>query len=101
MGRSWDGRGFADRAFQASNEYTSFKLALDLIAFKALMNNSQTEGSVVGYNPTLNQVQSVMSKLQGSDGGVFTNYLITNGQVVVPSNTYRNGETTSLFVLAE
>ena len=30
-----------------------------------------------------------------------TNYEILNGQIVVPLGTYENGETTSLFVLAE
>ena len=37
----------------------------------------------------------------GSDGGVVTNYEILNGQIVVPPGTYDNGETISLFVLAE
>lgn len=99
----WDGHGFADMAYQTSSpkEYTSYKLALDLIAFKALMNNSYTEGSIVSYTSAINQVQTVMSKLQGSDGGVITNYEIVNGQPVVPAGTFENGETTSLFVLAE
>ncbi len=97
----WNGQGFADQAYNQSEGYTSYKLALDLIAFKALMNNSHTEASVVSYNSTLNQVQGIMSQLQGSEGGVITNYLFVNGQVVIPPNTYENGETTSLFVLAE
>lgn len=97
----WNGQGFADRAYNHSGEYDSYKLALDLIAFRALMNDSHTEASVVSYNSTLNMVQSVMSRLQGGDGGVVTNYLIVNGQVTVPLNAFENGETTSLFVLAE
>lgn len=97
----WNGQGFADAAHTHSGEYDSYKLALDLIAFKALMDNPHTEASVTSYNSTLNQVQSVMSKLQGSDGGVITNYLIMNDQVTIPPNTFENGETTSLFALAE
>ena len=59
-----------DQAFQNSpNGYTSYKLALDLIAFKALMNNSHTEGSALSYSSTIMEVQSIMSKLQGSEGG--------------------------------
>lgn len=96
----WDGNGFADTAFQASHEYTSYKLALDLIAFKALMNDSHTEGSVVSYTSTMNQVQDKMSKLQGADGGVITNYQLANGVIQIPPNTFENGETTSLFVLS-
>jgi hypothetical protein len=42
-----------------------------------------------------------MSKLQGSGGGVITNYTFSGGQLVIPPDTYENGETTSLFVLAE
>ena len=97
----WDGQGFADQAFQARYGYSSYKLALDLIAFKELMNNSYTEGSVVSYSSVISQVQDVMSKLQGSDGGVVTNYMFVNGELKSLSNTYENGETTSLLVLAE
>jgi hypothetical protein len=99
----WDGKGFADIAYKSSpNGYTSYKLAIDLIVFKALMNNSRTEGSAVAYKSTLSQVQAMMSKLQGKDGGVITNYEVgQNGQIEIPPNTYENGETTSLFLLAE
>lgn len=103
VNKMWNGNGFADAPYQNSSpqEYTSYKLALDLIAFKALMNDSHTEGSVVSYNSTINQVQGMMSKLQFSDGGVISNYQILNGTIQIPLNTYENGETTSLFVLAE
>lgn len=97
----WNGQGFADKAYSHSGEYDSYKLALDLIVFKALMNDSRTEASVVSYNSTLNQVQGMMSELQGSDGGVMTDYQLVNGQLVIPPDTFENGETTSLFVLAE
>ncbi len=99
----WNEQGFADQAYRSSPKgYTSYKLALDLIAFKSLMNNSKTEGSVVSYSSTINQVQTVMSALQGKDGGVPTNYLsVVNGNATIGTDTYENGETTSLFVLAE
>ena len=96
----WDGHGFADRAFQASGEYDSYKLALDLIAFRVLMNDSHTAGRVAAYSSVIAQVQGVMSGLQGSDGGVITNYLIMNGAIQMPPGVLENGETTSLFVLA-
>jgi hypothetical protein len=97
----WNGQGFADRVYTRSGEYASYKLALDLIAFKALMDDPHTEASIMSYNSTLNQVQNMMSKLQGSDGGVITDYQILNGQLMISPNTYENGETTALFVLAE
>jgi hypothetical protein len=84
-----------------SGEYDSYKLALDLIVFKALMGDRHTEASVVSDNSTLNQVQGMMSKLQDGDGGVLTNYKFVGGRLVIPPNTYENGETTSQFVLAE
>jgi hypothetical protein len=99
----WNGQGFADQAYQSSpNGYTSYKLALDVMAFRLLMNNSNTEGSVASYTSTINQVQTVMSALQGKDGGVPTNYLsVVNGNATISAGTYENGESTSLFVLAE
>jgi hypothetical protein len=99
----WNGQGFADQAYQSSpNGYTSYKLALDLITFKLLMNNWKTEGSIASYNSTINQVEKVMSLLQGEDGGVLTNYLgFQNGTLYISSGTYENGETTSLFALAD
>jgi hypothetical protein len=99
----WNGYGFLDEPYNLSSvkEYTSYKLAVDLIVYKALMANSNTESQTVIYNSTLAQVQNIMSKLQGSDGGVITNYQIVNGVIQIPRNTFENGETTSLFVLAE
>ena len=98
----WDGRGFADKAYNySSNGYDSYKLAVDLIVFKALMTNPNTEGAIVSYNSTLTQVQSVMSNLQGGDGGVISNYDFLNGAIKIAANTYENGETTSLFILAQ
>ncbi|MHB1908288.1 MAG: hypothetical protein ACYCQJ_05370 [Nitrososphaerales archaeon] len=98
----WDRHGFADNDFKSSpNGYASYKLAVDLIAFKALMNNANTVSGVSSYNSTIVQVESMMSKLQGSDGGVISNYEVVNGQIQIAANTYENGETTSLFVLAE
>lgn len=99
----WDGHGFADNDYKSSpNGYASYKLAVDLIVFKALMNNASTVSSVSSYNSTITQVESMMSKLQGSDGGVISNYEMVNGELnITQSGTYENGESTSLFVLAE
>lgn len=44
----------------------------------------------------------MMSRLQEKDGSVITNYEIPyNGEPYAVADTYENGETTSLFVLAE
>jgi biopolymer transport protein ExbD len=99
----WNGNGFVDRAYLASQGYDSYKLAIDLFVFKALMANPNTEARIASYNSTITQVQAIMSKLQGSDGGVATNYQVTsNGNIAINlSGVYENGETTSLFVLAK
>ncbi len=96
----WDGNGFADVVFQGSHVYTSYDLALDLIAYRGLADNSHTRESAALHLATINQVANIMSELQAADGGVITNYLVTNGGIQVPPNTYENGETTSLFVIA-
>jgi biopolymer transport protein ExbD len=98
----WDGYGFADKAYNSSaNGYDSYKLAVDLIAFKALLANPNTEANISSYNTTISEVRGIMSILQASNGGVITNYESVNGTIVIPPNTFENGETTSLFVLAE
>lgn len=99
----WDGYGIADKPNNGSaNGYTSYKLAIDLIVYEALMANPNTEAQIVSYNSTMTQVQSMMSKLQQSDGGVISNYEVLNGgQIQIAPGTYSNGETTSLFVLAK
>ncbi len=65
------------------------------------MTNPNTEVEIAPYNSTISQVVSIMSKLQVSDGRVVTNYEVVNGAILIPPNTHENGETTSLFVLAE
>ncbi|MGD0318787.1 MAG: hypothetical protein ABSB56_03720 [Nitrososphaerales archaeon] len=43
-----------------------------------------------------------MSKLQSSAGGVWTGYRVSNGQIPYGSGiSLTNGETTSLFIIAE
>ena len=95
--RLWNGFGFVDAAYNTS--YTSYKLALDIIVWKMLENSSQTQQFATQYSPALNQVLKIFSALLGSDGGVYTNYVISNGSV--QSIGQENGETTSLFVLSE
>ncbi len=94
--RLWNGFGFADAAYNAS--YTSYKLALDIIVWKMLQNASQTQQFANEYSPTLNQVLKIFSILQRFDGGVYTNYVISNG--LVQPTGQENGETTSLFVIS-
>jgi hypothetical protein len=102
----WNGYGFADKPNNSSsNGYSSYKLALYLLAYKAIIEDPNTASQIsssTSINLTITQVAEIMSKLQGTDGGVFTNYEISNdGSISIKSGTYENGETTSLFVLAE
>jgi hypothetical protein len=96
--RLWNGFGFADAAV-TNNAYSSYKLALDIMVWKILENSSQTEQFAIQYTPELNQVQREFSSFQQGDGGVITDYKITNG-AIMPTGQ-ENGETTSLFVLAD
>ena len=96
----WNGYGFQDKAF-SNGEYTSYKLALDLIAWKSLEANPNTSGFANNYIPEMKNVTSIMSLLQASDGGVWTNYAVNNGRIAFGTNvSLENGETTSLFVIA-
>ena len=98
----WNGYGFTDKDFTATNgKYTSYKLALDFIVWKSLKSNVNTANFANGYVPEIKNVTSAMSLLQGSDGGVWTNYLV-RGSVVYANTSIslENGESTSLFVLA-
>jgi hypothetical protein len=100
----WDGNGFSDYAFQmdSTHTYQSYKLADYVIAWKALADNPATRQYALGYSSTVQSVAAVMSKLQSSDGGVWTGYRILNGQISYGSGiSLTNGETTSLFVLAK
>jgi len=95
----WNGSGFKDRAF--IRKFTSYKLAVDFLAWKALESNANTTEFADGYQSLIQNMTSIMSKLHASDGGVWTNYEVGNGRVIVGSNiSLENGETTSLFVLA-
>jgi len=100
--RFWNGYGFADKAFSPSNGfYTSYKLALDLIVWKSLESNANTANFANGYLSEMNNVTSIMSSLQGANGGIWTNYMINNGVVVANTSiSLENGESTSLFELA-
>jgi hypothetical protein len=92
----WNGLGIADKAYTTT--YASYKLALDLVVWEMMENTTQTKQFATQYTPVLSQVASIFSALQGSDGGVYTDYVVTNG--LVQHAGQENGETTSLFVLA-
>lgn len=92
----WNGLGFVDKAYTST--YASYKLALDLIVWEMMDNTNQTKQFATQYTPVLNQVASIFLALQGSDGGVYTDYVVTNG--LVQHAGQENGETTSLFILA-
>ncbi len=81
----WDGKGFKDRAAQASNEYATYKLALALIAAHKLKERP------VAIAPILERLLAQQAK----DGGWITDYDKTGKPVGVA-----NVETTSLAILA-
>jgi hypothetical protein len=98
--RFWNGYGFHDNA-SLNSEYDSYKLALDLIVWKSLEQNPSTTTFASSYITEMKNVTSIMSLLQASDGGVWTNYVVNNGQILFgKSISHENGETTSLFVIA-
>ena len=99
----WDTHGFSDYTFRTdpTHTYQSYKLADYVIAWKALADNPTTRQSVLRYQAAVQGVAAVMSKLQSPDGGVWTGYRVSNGQLLFGSGvTTTNGETTSLFILA-
>lgn len=103
LSRMWDGHGFNDSVFQndTTHTYQSYKLADYVIAWEALADNSATRQFALGYSTTVQGVAAVMSKLQSSDGGVWTGYRVSDGQMSYGSAvSSQNGETTSLFVFA-
>jgi len=96
----WDGYGFNDGAF-SKGEYTSYKLAVDLIAWKMLESNQSTRTFADEYLNQIHDVTSIMSKLQSSNGGVWTNYFMQpDGSISFGPGITQNGETTSLFAIA-
>ena len=97
------GQGFADAGFYLlGNLYQSYKLALYIISWNQLLNNPTTRSFATGYMPIVNAVSSLMSKLQSSGGGVWTGYKFSGGTMLYGEGiSLANGETTSLFVLAD
>jgi hypothetical protein len=104
LNSTWDGYGLRDQPFEQdpTHTYQSYKLADYIIAWKSLADNPATAQFAQKYLATVQSVEAVMSKLQSSTGGVWTGYRVTDGQVVYGNGiSLTNGETTSLFVLAE
>jgi len=97
------GQGFADLAlWQQGGLYQSYKLALYVIAWNQLEGNPATQGFASAYGSTVMKVLQLMAQLQSGDGGVWTGYRFSGGTMVYGENvTVANGETTSLFILAD
>ena len=105
LNSTWDGRGFADRAFRNGSEagtYQSYKLALFEIVWNTLQTTPSTKNFSLNFSRTVDNVSLTMSELQSANsGGVWTGYKFTNGQIEFgPLVSSQNGETTSVFVLA-
>jgi hypothetical protein len=87
--------------------YQSFKLALDLIAYKILLEtgafNSVSSLTMTQVNATIDHMIAIANQLQASNGGVYTQYNVEDG-IIVPVGSgialAENGETTSLFAIA-
>jgi len=84
--------------------YSSYKVALDLIAYKELENSGAFAAiNNTSVNETISHLMYVADQLQAPDGGVYTSYN-AYGDNIVPfglgSNFAENGETTALFALA-
>ncbi len=98
----WDGYGFRDQPFNQTHMYQSYKLADYVLAWKSLADEPATAQFAQGCLPTLQGVEAVMSRLQAPTGGVWTGYEASKGQVIFGDEiSLTNGETTSLFVLAD
>jgi hypothetical protein len=87
--------------------YQSYKLALDLIAYKVLLNEGAfryaSSQEMASINETIIKLVYAADQLQAPDGGVYTQYNVSNG-IVSPVGAGvtvdENGETTSLFAIA-
>ncbi|BDC17689.1 hypothetical protein [Acidianus sp. HS-5] len=90
----WNGYGFVDEAFDG--KYSSYKLALAVIAWKYIYSFNKT--FAMEYFKCIKEIYNVSSHLQSAIGGYFTCYLVVNGTIVPKGNV--NTETTSLFVIA-
>jgi len=97
------GQGFTDLALrQQGGLYQSYKLALYIIAWNQLEGNPATQRFAAGYQSIVMKVLQLMANLQSSGGGVWTGYRFSEGKMVFGENvTVANGETTSLFILAD
>ncbi len=91
--KMWDGNGINDKATKESGQYSVYKLALAIYAFKAL-------GEPAKYWPIIREMLSVIAKAQDpASGGIHTNYVVRNGTLDF-SVSDRNVETTSIVILA-
>jgi len=97
------GQGFTDLAlWQQGGLYQSYKLALYVIVWNQLEDNPATQQFAAGYSSIVMKVLQLMANLQSSGGGVWTGYRFSGGKMVYGGNlTAANGETTSLFILAD
>jgi hypothetical protein len=97
------GQGFSDAAFYLqAHLYQSYKLALYIIVWNQLANNPTTRHFATSYKSIVEGVFSLMSNLQSSSGGVWTGYKFSGGTMIYGQDiSLANGETTSLFVLAD
>jgi hypothetical protein len=97
--------GYFSAGVPSTVVYSSYKIALDLIVYKELLaSGSFSSINTAQVNETINRLIYVANQLQAPDGGVYTQFN-AYGELIVPfglgSNSSENGETTSLFLLAD
>ncbi len=89
----WDGYGFKDAAFDG--KYATYKLALAIYLYRAL---KATGLNTHQYKDIISKCYEIISKLQRSDGGIVTDYMVKNNSIIPIGDA--NVETTSIVVLA-
>ena len=89
----WDGYGFRDGAYDG--KYSTYKLALAIYLYRAL---KAAGSNMYQYEDIISKCYEIISELQRSDGGIITDYMVKNGDIIPTGDA--NVETTSIVVLA-
>ena len=90
----WDGNGFRDKAFKG--KYSTYKLALAIFLYRAL--KASKSPLIMKYSGIIEKCYEIICKMQRADGGIVTNYVVSDGKVVAVGDA--NTETSSIVVLA-
>ncbi len=92
----FDGHGFADKAYNKTRVYDTYKLGLAVFTYRALSEPPK-------YERKIKDILHILSEAQDPEsGGIFTNYKVDGGGKLVFSRDVSdvNVETSSVIVLA-